>query len=270
MQGRHQQRLLGAGAARREGDDVGDRLHAHHQQDVAGRAADAERLEEEPEGGEAEQPADALPGRDLAQVAGRRAEDDDPLFDPVPEAAHAVRPEVDRDRDRQQQRPGDDREDLRVFGPEGELEGGQVRQLRRRRQQPLRDRVEEDEHADAGVEDRLDEEGGGDRGVGRAGDLAFGEEDLGDVAGVGGEDRIDPGAGEVGGGDAQEGDADARVGGAQDVAPGPGAGQLHPRQAAERQRKGGPVDVGQVLEEARSGVAEGFGARCEVGEVHRS
>ena len=78
------------GAPRGEGDDVGDRLDAHHQQDVAEGATDAEGLEEEPEGAEATEPADPLPGGDLAQVAARLEEDRDALFDPVPEGPHAV------------------------------------------------------------------------------------------------------------------------------------------------------------------------------------
>ena len=41
----------------------------------------------------------------------------------------------------------------------------------------------------------------------------------------------------------------ARIGGAQDVAPGPGARQLHRQQEAEGEREGGPVDVGEVPEE---------------------
>ena len=95
-QRRNQQRLLGAGAARREGDDRRDRLHAHHQHHVADRAGDPEHLEEEPEGGEATAPADPLPGGDLAQVAARLGEDDEALPDPGPEAADVVGEEVDR------------------------------------------------------------------------------------------------------------------------------------------------------------------------------
>ena len=101
--------------------------------------------------------------------------------------------------------------DLRVVGPEGDLEGRQVGDPRQRRQQPLGDRVEQDEDADAGVEDRLHEEGGGDRRVGGVGDLAFDQEDLGHVAGVGGHDRVDPGPGQVGG---------ARAAGRGSAAPG--------------------------------------------------
>ena len=83
---------------------------------------------------------------------------------------------------------------------------GRCGQLRRLGQKALGDRVEEDEDADGGVEDRLDEEGRGDRRVGGVGDLALDQEDLGHVAGPGGEDRVDPGAGQVGGAELQEGD----------------------------------------------------------------
>ena len=88
-----------------------------------------------------------------------------------------------------------------MVGPEGDLEGGQVGELGRLRQQPLADRVEEDEHPGGGVEDGLDQEGGGDRRIGGVGDLALDQEDLGDVAGTGGNDRVDPGAGQTGGGE---------------------------------------------------------------------
>ena len=72
---RDEQRLLGAGAAGRERQRRRDRLHGHQQADVLERAADVERLEEEPEGREARQPADELPRRDLAQVLARGPQD---------------------------------------------------------------------------------------------------------------------------------------------------------------------------------------------------
>ena len=53
----HQQRLLHARAARRERHERGDRVDAEHEQHVADRAADVERLEQEPERREAEQPS---------------------------------------------------------------------------------------------------------------------------------------------------------------------------------------------------------------------
>ena len=88
-------------------------------------------------------------------------------------------------------------------------------------------------------------------GIGGVGDLAFDQEDLGDVAGVGGDDRVDPGPGQVGGGERQEGDLLGRVGGAQHVAPGPGAGQLHRQQAEQGERERAPVDFREVAEEFR-------------------
>src|ERR1044072_6270193 len=72
------------------------------------------------------------------------------------------------------------------------------------------------------------------------------------------------------GGEPEEGDGGAGVGGVEDVAPGPGARQLHRRQAAERQRERRPLDRREAAEELGRGVAEGPGARCEVGEWHRS
>ena len=167
--------------------------------------------------------------------------------------------------------PGDDQQRLRVVGPEGDLEGGQVGKPRQRRQQPLRDRVEEDQDPDRRVEDRLDQEGGGNRRIGGVRDLALDQEDLGHVAGVGGDDRVDPGPGEVGGGQRGEGDALARVGGAQHVAPGPGTAELHRQQEAEGDRERRPADVGEVGEERGRRVEEGVeaGARSAQGIAAR-
>ena len=80
---------------------------------------------------------------------------------------------------------------LRVVGPEGDLEGRQVGELRRRRQQTLGDRVEEDEDADGGVEDGLDQERGGNGRIGGSGS-GVDQEDLGGVARVGRDDALIP------------------------------------------------------------------------------
>ena len=69
------------------------------------------------------------------------------------------------------------------------------------------------------------------------GDLAFDQEDLGDVAGVSRDHGVDPRPRQVGGGEARERDALAGVGGPQHVAPGPGPRQLHRQQEAQRQRE---------------------------------
>src|SRR4029077_5815156 len=133
-QGRDQERLLGAGAAGSEGDDVGDRLNPHPQQHVPDRTAEREVVEEEPEGGKAEEPADSLPGGYLTQVAPWRGEDDHALADPVPEAPHPLREEVDAERDRQQQPQDREPERFRVVGPEGDLESPQGGALGQRAQ----------------------------------------------------------------------------------------------------------------------------------------
>ena len=65
----HQQRLLHARAAGRERHQRGDRVDAEHEQHVADRPADVERLEQAPERGEAAQPARELDEPDLAEVA---------------------------------------------------------------------------------------------------------------------------------------------------------------------------------------------------------
>jgi hypothetical protein len=178
--------------------------------------------------------------------------------------------EEDRDDERQQRQRDDDEEQLRVVGPEGDLEGRQVWDLRQRRQQPLGDRVEQDEDADRGVENGLDQEGGGHRRVGGAGDLPLDQEYFGRVAGVGGNDGVDPGPRQVGRRQRQVGDPLLRVGRPQHVAPGPGAGELHPQQAAEGEREGGPVDFREVAEEFGAAFEEGFEVVLEIGERHHS
>ena len=57
---------LRARAAGREGRQRRKRLDAHHQERVLDRSADVERLEEEIEGEEAQQPRGCLPGSHLA------------------------------------------------------------------------------------------------------------------------------------------------------------------------------------------------------------
>ena len=80
-----QQRLLHAGALGRERHRRRDRVHAEHQQHVLHRAADVERLEQEPERGEAEQPAGELDREDLAEVAPAVEQDRQALAHARPE-----------------------------------------------------------------------------------------------------------------------------------------------------------------------------------------
>ena len=96
-----QQRLLDAGAARGEGHERGDRVDAEHEQDVRDRAADVERLEQEPERREAQHPRAELDEEDLAEVAAAVAQDHQALAHARPERPHA----------RRQEREGDERQD---------------------------------------------------------------------------------------------------------------------------------------------------------------
>ena len=132
-----EQRLLGAGAARRERKRAGHRLHAHHQQHIVERSADPEGVEEQPERREAQHPPGRLPGDDLAQVPARLAEDRHALLQVSPERLHPAGEDRDQaddadpgDRDRQQQH-------LRVRGPVGDLERGQLREPRGRGKQAI-------------------------------------------------------------------------------------------------------------------------------------
>src|SRR4051812_29789414 len=81
-----EQRLLHAGAAGGEGHGGGHRVDAEHQQHVAHRAADVERVEDPPERGKAEHPPRQLDQEHLAHVAPAVEEDRQPLLDPGPEA----------------------------------------------------------------------------------------------------------------------------------------------------------------------------------------
>ena len=68
---RQQQRLLHARRPRGEREHRRDDLHGQHQQRVADRAADVERVEQRPVGAQPEEPAGELPAAHLAQVAAR-------------------------------------------------------------------------------------------------------------------------------------------------------------------------------------------------------
>src|SRR5215211_4282211 len=78
----HEEGLLRTHTPRRERERACDRLHAHHQQHVLEGPADVEGIEEEPERGEAKQPADELPDHDPARVAGGLAEDHEAPLEP--------------------------------------------------------------------------------------------------------------------------------------------------------------------------------------------
>ena len=111
-----------------------------------------------------------------------------------------------RDRRRDQQPRDGCREDLRVFGPEGELESGQVGYLRGRGQQALANCGEQDQDADGWCGHSWTRKEEVTAGYEECGDLALDEEALGHVPGVGREDRVDPRTRQVGGGERQEGD----------------------------------------------------------------
>ena len=117
-EGRHQERLLGAGAAWRERQGAGDRLDTHHQQHVLGRASDVEGVEEEPEREEAAEPAGQLPSGHLAQVATRPPEDRQTLLDPLPERVHALGEDREEDHEPDAQHGQGQRQHVGVCGPE--------------------------------------------------------------------------------------------------------------------------------------------------------
>ncbi len=101
---RQQQRLLDAGAAGREREHRGDHLHAEHEQRVADRAADVERVEQRPVGREPGDPARELPARHLAPVAAAVAQDRESLAHALPERPHLRRQQRERDQEQDPER----------------------------------------------------------------------------------------------------------------------------------------------------------------------
>ncbi len=100
-----EQRLLHAGAAGGERHERRDGVDAEHEQDVAHRSADPERVEQEPERRAAQQPAGELDEPDLAHVPAPVEQDGEAL-------AH-VQPE----RDDASREPGEQREDAGPRAP---------------------------------------------------------------------------------------------------------------------------------------------------------
>ena len=111
-------------------------------------------------------------------------------------------------------------------GPERDVEGGQVRDRGRLRQEPLGERVDQDEHTDHEVKGPQGGERGDDRRVRGALDRALREDDLHRVAAPRGEDPVETGADEERARDANLGHPLARVGGAEHVRPRVGACEL--------------------------------------------
>ena len=109
---------------------------------------------------------------------------------------------------------------------------------------------------DADVEDRLDEEGRGDRRVARAGDRGLRQEQLDDVPAAGGHDVVEADGRDVGAPDASALERDGGVGGAQAVEERARAQrEVEPEeQQAEQQRR--PVHGGEVGEELPDRVEE--------------
>ena len=115
------------------------------------------------------------------------------------------------------------------------------------------------EHADADdeVEERLDEERGRERGVGRPVDAVLRDVELHDVAAAGGRDRVHADAGPVRAEDVAEGHAGLRIRGADDVLPGAHA-RRQPEDVHEAaQEERAPADGRDVTPESLDGIGEG-------------
>ena len=151
----------------REGNRAGDLVDAEHEQHVLHRAADAERVEQEPEGREAAHPRRRLPGGDLAQVAGTVVEDRHALADARPEGLHAHRQQREREQAGHRQRGDQEQREAEVLGQVGDVERVQLGEVRRLREDALAESEDQHEHPHGDVEDRLHEERRGDGRVAR-------------------------------------------------------------------------------------------------------
>ena len=213
----HEQRLLHPRAAGRERHRARDLVDGEDEQHVLHRAADAEGVQQEPEGGEAAQPGHRLQGGDFAQVAAPVAEDRHALTDARPEGPRADRQQ--RERDQAADGDGGDQEQRQaeVLGQVGDVEGAELREVGRLGEDTLGEGEDQDEDADAGIEDRLHEEGGRDRRVARAGDRGAGEEQLDHVPTTGRDDVVEADRGEVGAPHAPQLEGHRRIGGAKAV-----------------------------------------------------
>ena len=76
---------------------------------------------------EAKEPADPLPGPDLAQVARDVGEHDRALLDAVPELLGPAGGDQVGDHERDAGDGEEEHQEARVLGPEGDVEGRQVR-----------------------------------------------------------------------------------------------------------------------------------------------
>src|SRR5207253_6993696 len=99
-----------------------------------------------------------------------------------------------------------------------------------------------------GVENGLDEEGGRDGGVARAGDRGAREKELDDVAAAGRNDVVEADGGEVSAPDAPERKRNAGVGGAQAVEVGARAQRQVQAEEDEPEQEHRPVDRRQFGE----------------------
>ena len=122
------------------------------------------------------------------------------------------------------------------------------------RQHTDRERPDQQAARDEEVEDRLDDERRGERRVGRSLDAGLDEVDLDDVAAARRQDRVDADARDVGAERAAVLEPARGVRGAHDVLPGARPEEQLDHVAGEREPEGRPLDVRQVVEEDRNSV----------------
>ena len=252
----HDQRLLRPHAAGRDGQERGERPDDHHEQRVAERAGDAERLQEGRGRAHATGPAGQLRHGHGDEVAARRAQDREALAHALCErdAGGLDAPHCQHAGEQEERR--DDGRHRRVRDGPRPFEGGDRGQLGHARQHVLREREGEDADAQDDVDERLDEQRCQDRRRGRALQAHAREEDLDQVAAARRRDRVDADSRQVGAGAGAVAVADARVGGAQDRVPGASAQQQVDRVQQQPDRERPELDLRQVVQEHARRVGE--------------
>ena len=251
------QRLLRADAARGEGQQRRGRADDEHEQRVPDVGVDAERAQQVEHRADAADPADRLRHRDLHGVAAGLAQDREALAHPLAEVARDADRVAQEQQAEQHEHAHDDPGQARVADRRRELERRQVRQLRDPREDTLEVGVCEQARSDDGVEQGLDEQRRNHGRDARLGQAQADEVELQQIAAAGGDQRVEPDAGEIGAGARAPAIARVRVGGAQDRVPGARPQEQVHGVEEERDRERARADLAEPVEERLARVDEG-------------
>ncbi len=161
-----QQALLCAGAARCDRQHRGHALRELHEQRVVDARGDMERAQHPVDAGQAEHPAQRLPGGDVQEVRRRVAEDRETLRDPCPERADVAgredEPDADRDPEEQRRREAD----AGMLDEPAPVDARQARQGVQAGEDAELERPQEQADPDERVEQRLRDERRREGGIG--------------------------------------------------------------------------------------------------------